>query len=214
MKLLLLIAFLVTCCLSFGQRFRDIDESLNQFIITNVKNDSAMVWLKNIISHRDTSYLKKHFESIPAQNIKIVEVFDRNTNMYGIKENFAINNKIEFIYRDKSEDTIYNSLNSMYKYSFENMETLKSNIIYFPPNSVEAFCGCGQVPKKIKRTCLKDAERKAKKDGYIAENFAKLITYIDKTNGKIVFIVEIPSLGKRSVSCGNFPDINNRTWYE
>jgi hypothetical protein len=214
MKPLLLTIFSFSSFLLFGQTFRDIDDSLNQFISTNVNNDSSKFWINSILSNRDTSYFRKQIENISSQKIKVVEVYDSKTKEYGIKEQYAFDNKIEFIYNDKMVDTFYNSWKKNYKYRFDKIDTVKSSVIHFPPNTIEAMCGCGQVPTKIRRRCIKQAERKAKKDGFTSEHFARLITYIDKTNGHIKFILELPTWGQRKVSYGISPDIDNRRWYD
>jgi hypothetical protein len=214
MKSLLLIIFSLSSSILFGQTFRDIDEGLNQFITTNIKSESSIFWIKSILNNRDTSYLMKQVNNFSGENIKIVEVFDSKTKAYGIKEAYAVNGKVEFIYKDKSVDTFYNSFKKNYKYPFTKVDTLKSSIVYFPPNTVEAMCGCGQVPVKIRRRCIKKAENQAKKDSFTSEHFARLITYVDKTNGHINFVLELPTWGQRKVSYGISPDIDNRRWYD
>lgn len=214
MKCLLLTISLFNCCLSFGQTFRKVDESLNKFIVAYAKSDSSKNWIKNIISNRDTFYLRLKLENTLANKIKIVEVFDIKTKKYGIKEEYIVNDKIEFIYRDQQQDTFYNSSSRNYKYSFEKNDGLKSGVVYFPPNTINALCGCGQVTVKIRRRCFKEAEKRAKKDGFISENFGRLITYIDKASQQITFILELPASGKRKVSYGFSPNSNNRNWYD
>jgi hypothetical protein len=214
MKPIFLIVFYLTFQISFGQSYHDISEKLEHFIANNKGDDTAKVWVDNILARRDTAYLNRQIATAPTSKIKLVEVFDQQTGAYGIKETYADLSKVEFIFKDKKEDTLYNRWKANYKYEFERTDTIKSQIIYFPPNTVEALCGCGQVPTKIRNKCLKDAERQAKRDGFTSEHFARLITYIDKTSGQIEFVLELPAKGKRRVYYGLSPDDTNRRWYD
>jgi hypothetical protein len=214
MKLLFLTILCLIIQISFGQSYHDVKEKLEQFLAENKVDDTAKVWVDNILARRDTAYLNRQIAAAPTSKIKLVEVFDQQTGSYGIKETYADFSKVEFIFKDQKEDTLYNRWKLNYKYKFELIDTIKSRIIYFPPNTVEALCGCGQVPAKIRNKCLKDAERQAKKDGLTSEHFARLITYVDKTSGQVQFILELPAKGKRRVYYGLSPDDTNRRWYD
>ena len=213
MKPLLIIFFFMMSLCSIGQTFNDINSSLMAFISSNRSNDSINFWIGNILSHRDTVYLKSQIDASSDQEIKMIEVFDSVSKKYGIKEVYTNNNKVERIFKDQKQDTVYLLGEQLqYEYFRDSIARIKSSVFYFPPNTVEAPCGCGTIKLKIRKQCWEEARKKAKKEGICSEHFARLITYINRKNGHINFILEIPVAGQRKVEYGF--SVTKRSWYE
>lgn len=197
-----------------SQNYTAIESRLNSFKSSISENDSAVFWLENILNHRDIETLKSHIDTIHAVKIKIIEVYDNQLNKYGIREDYAKNDVIIMAFMDNMIDTFYdyNFVNNKIPIYFN--DTINSTIKLFPPNTIESFCGCGQVPRRARKNCLKDAEMRAKNDGITCEHFARLITYIDKSSGKISFVLEMPMFGQRKVYQGLTFDFSNKRWFD
>ena len=198
-----------------GQTCYLLSKNIADFIRTDCTNDTVLFWINNIIRFRDHQYLEQKLKGTHCSKIKMTEVWDKKWNTYGIKEEYGIDILVKNTWRDNVEDTIYYDHKWNYISFFPQLDTLKDQVLSFGPNTIAAFCGCGQVSKKIRRECSKKARYLVRKDGIVAETFSRLITYIDLDKQKVRFILEIPVSGKRKLYYGfGFLDPANRNWYE
>lgn len=198
-----------------GQTYHLVSNNLADFIRKDCTNDTALFWVNNIIKFRDHQYLEQKLKAAQSSKIKITEVWDKNRNTYGIKEEYGTDSLVKNTWRDKVEDTIYYHHKWNYISFFPQLDTLKDQVLSFESNTIAAMCGCGQVKKKIRKACSKRAKYVVRKDGTVGETFSRLITYIDLESQKVRFILEIPVRGTRKLYYGfGTIDPGNRYWYE
>jgi hypothetical protein len=179
----------------FGQSHEAIQVQLDSFIAEFCKTDYEKFWIQEIVNNRNLVDIYSRLDTTSASIIRIVEVYDSLENEYSVKEEYWANDSLDAMFRNGKEDSTFAKKSDNRRLT----EKFQDRILFFGPNDLMIFCGCGQVKRRIYNRCLKKVIKRVKKEGKVSEPFARLITNINRETKQVKFTLEIPKADTRLV---------------
>lgn len=198
MKLALLGLIFITNA-SYGQTYQKFESlSLAQLKLNKERLSSYYESFSELISRRDTAYLRKQLTETKATKIFIIEGFNFETKNYSLFEEYKLDNNVFPKWSDSKllvDKKIIKHPGSYFLGDADNLYKDKSAVDSIPPRKYRYGGGC--IVSDTTYMLFKALREKAEKDGFVIEKYCRVETLIDKRTNRFLVKYCFPVQGKR-----------------